>query len=109
ESVTAKDEALSHWVMRTTAGRTLEWDAQIIEDKPDEMISWQSLADSDVDNAGSVRFTPTADKLGTVVKVSMKISPLGGKLGIAIAKLAGEDPEKQLAEDLSRFKKLLES
>jgi uncharacterized membrane protein len=109
ESVTQAGPCTSHWVMRTTRGKRLAWDAQIIEEKPNEMISWQSLPDSDVDNAGSVWFTPTSDGRGTVVKVSMKYSPPGGKVVAALAKVLGGDGEKNLEEDLVRFKALLES
>lgn len=108
QSVTQTGEGVSHWVMKTSQGKTLEWDAQIIEDKPGQMISWQSLEGADVDNAGSVWFTPAAGGTGTVVKVSMKYSPPGGKLGAIMAKLMGASAEKQMAEDLFRLKSLLE-
>src|ERR1043166_5260979 len=48
ESVTEIDECTSRWAMKTSRGKTLEWEAHIIEDKPGEMISWQSLPGSDV-------------------------------------------------------------
>jgi uncharacterized membrane protein len=73
------------------------------------MISWQSLDGADVDNAGSVWFTPAAGGRGTVVKVAMKYSPPGGKLGSLLAKLMGDNAEKQMAEDLFRMKSLLET
>lgn len=108
QSVTRGDGGISHWVIKTSHGRTLEWDARIIEDKPGQMISWQSLEGADMDNAGSVWFTP-GDSGGTVVKVSMKYSPPGGKIGVAIAKFLGDDPGKEMVEDLSRLKEILES
>jgi uncharacterized membrane protein len=109
QTVTPRDDTtISHWVVKTSHGRTLEWDARIIEDKPGQMISWQSLEGADMDNAGSVWFTPAAGGSGTVVKVSMKYSPPGGKLGAVIAKLLGDDPEKEMEEDLTRLKDLLE-
>jgi uncharacterized membrane protein len=109
DSVTQRGDGISHWIVKTSHNRTLEWDARIIEDKPGQLISWQSLEGADMDNAGSVWFTPTTDGSGTVVKVSMKYSPFGGKIGVAIAKLFGEDPKKELEEDLSQLKHLLES
>lgn len=109
QSVTEIGDGVSHWVMRTSHGRTLEWDARLIEDKPGQMISWQSLEGADVDNAGSVWFTPATGGRGTVVKVAMKYSPPGGKLGTALAKFIGEDAGKQMAGDLFRLKSLLET
>src|ERR1043166_3427004 len=69
QSVTQTGDGISHWVMKTSRGKMLEWDARIIEDKPGQMISWQSLEGADVDNAGSVWFMPVAGGTGTVVKV----------------------------------------
>jgi len=109
KSVTERGDGTSHWIMETSKGKELEWDARIIEERPNEMISWQSLEEADVDNAGSVWFTPAAGGRGTVVRVSMKYSPPGGKVGVAIAKLTGQSAEKELAEDLFRFKALMES
>jgi uncharacterized membrane protein len=109
QSVSPRDGAVSHWVVKTSHGRTLEWDARVIEDKPGQMISWQSLEGADMDNAGSVWFTAAEGGSGTVVKVSMKYSPPGGKLGAVIAKFFGDDPEKEMQEDLARLKEILES
>jgi uncharacterized membrane protein len=109
KSVAEVGEGKSHWVMKTSKGKELEWDARIIEERPGEMISWQSLEDADVDNAGSVWFTPVPGGNATVVRVQMKYSPPGGKIGAAIARMTGQDPEIELAEDLSRFKILMES
>lgn len=109
QSVTQTGEGISHWVVKTSHDRTLEWDARLIEDKPGQMLSWQSLEGADVDNAGSVWFTPATGGRGTVVKVSMKYSPPGGKFGAMMAKLFGDSAEKQMAEDLFRLKSLLET
>jgi uncharacterized membrane protein len=109
KSVTELDDGSSHWVMKTSMGKELQWDARIIEDRPNEMISWQSLENADVDNAGSVWFTAAAGGRGTIVKVSMKFSPPGGKVGAALAKLTGHSAEKELAKDLFRFKALMET
>jgi uncharacterized membrane protein len=108
KSVTQTGDGISHWVVKTAAGKEFEWDARLIEDKPGQMISWQSLDGADIDNAGSVWFTPTASGQGTVVKVSMKYSPPGGKLGALLGRFLGDDAEKEMAADLLRLKNLLE-
>jgi uncharacterized membrane protein len=109
KSVTERGNGTSHWIIETSKGKELEWDARIIEDRPNEMISWQSLEGADVENAGSVWFTPAPSGRGTVVRVSMKYSPPGGKVGAILAKLTGQGAEKELAEDLFRFKALMET
>jgi len=109
ESVTEAGGGTSHWVLKTGHGKMLEWDARLIEDKPGQMISWQSLEGADVDNAGSVWFTAAPGAGSTEVKVAMKYSPPGGKLGLAMAKFFGENPDEEMAEDLGRLKALLEA
>lgn len=109
QSVTQRGDGVSHWVVRTVLDQTLKWDAKIIEDKPGQMISWQSLEGADMENAGSVWFTPSADGHATAVKVVMKYSPPGGKLIARMAKFFGGDAGKEMEEDLSKLKSLLES
>jgi uncharacterized membrane protein len=109
KSVKKKSEGISHWVVETAKGLELEWDAQIIEDKPDEMISWRSLEGAEVHNAGSVWFKAASGNRGTVVKVAIRYSPPAGKVGAAFAKLAGDSAERQIANDLFRLKSLLET
>jgi len=99
----------SHWVARGPLGMSVEWDAETIEDRPNEVISWRSLDGSDVDTAGSVHFRPAPAGRGTEVRVSLKYDPPAGKVGAAVAKLFGESPDHQVQADLSRFKSLLEA
>src|SRR5215475_360532 len=47
---------LSHWAARLPAGMKVEWDAEIINEAPNELIAWRSLEGAQVPNAGSVRF-----------------------------------------------------
>jgi len=98
----------SHWVARGPLGVSVEWDAELIEDRP-EVISWRSLPGSDVDKAGSVHFTAAPAGRGTEVRVALKYDPPAGKVGAAVARLLGESPEKQIEADLARFKSMLES
>jgi uncharacterized membrane protein len=98
----------SHWVAKAPAGTTVEWDAEITEDRPNELIAWRSLEGADVDSAGTVRFEQAPGGRGTVVKLEMHYHPPAGALGAGIAKLFGEDPEWQVKEGLRRFKQLME-
>lgn len=107
-SVEVLDSTRSHWVVSAPAGATVEWDAEIVSDRPNELISWRSLEKADVDNAGSVIFKSTPSH-GTEVKVTLRYSPPAGKVGTAIAKLFGQEPKQQIAGDLRRLKQLLET
>jgi len=105
--VETTNDGQSHWVAKGPLGLRVEWDAKIIRDEPGKAIAWQSLPGADVDNAGSVHFR--AVQAGTEVRVNLKYDPPGGQLGTAVAKLFGENPQRQVQEDLFRFKTLIET
>ena len=97
----------SHWIAEGPTGNA-EWDAEIYNDKPNELIAWRSLPGSDITNAGSVRFTPLGAR-GTEVKVILNYNVPGGKLSALMAKLFGREPGQMIAEDLRRLKQILET
>ena len=112
ESVTVIDDRRSHWVAKAPAiaGGTVEWDAEIINDEPNALIAWRSLANADVDNAGSVRFVPAADGSGaTDVKVVIDYIPPAGRVGKWVARMFGEAPDQQIEDDLRKFKQVMET
>ena len=109
ESVHVTGADRSHWVAKAPAGSTVEWDAEIYNEKENELIAWRTLENADVDSAGSVRFEPATGGRGTTLRVSLKYDPPGGTLGALVARLFGENPEQQIDEDLRRFKQLMET
>jgi uncharacterized membrane protein len=108
EAVTVLDSQRSHWVTQAPLGTKVEWDAEIVNDVEDELIAWRSLPGADIGNAGSVRFKP-APNGGAEVQVTLEYDPPAGELGAALARFLGEDPERQVEEDLQRFKRAIES
>jgi uncharacterized membrane protein len=109
ESVRVIDETRSHWVAKGPAGTKVDWDAVIHNEIENELIAWRSLPGADVNNAGSVHFNEAAGGGGTEVRVILSYEPPAGKVGAAVAKLLGEDPSKQLEDDLRRFKQVMEA
>ncbi|HEY8459805.1 MAG TPA: SRPBCC family protein [Blastocatellia bacterium] len=109
ESVREMGNGRSRWVAKGPAGGTVKWDAEITEDRPNELIAWRSLDGADVDNVGTVRFERAPGGRGSIVKVKMRYSPPAGALGAAVARLFGENPEWQVKDDLRRFKQLIET
>lgn len=109
ESVQVTGENRSHWVAKAPAGTTVEWDAEITEDRPNELIAWRSLEGADVNNSGSVRFERAPGGRGTEVTVELQYDPPGGVIGASIARLFGEEPEQQIKGDLARFKQVMET
>jgi uncharacterized membrane protein len=109
ESVTVHDAMHSHWVSRGPAGSKVEWEAEIIHEVPGEVIGWRSIEGSSVKNAGSVQFKPATGGRGTEVRVELRYDPPAGRLGAAVSRLLGENPERQIREDLRRLKMILET
>ncbi len=107
ESVTVLDGRRSRWTAKAPAGARVEWDAEIHNEIPNELIAWRSLPGADVDNAGSVHFRSLGDGR-TEVRVILRYDPPTGRLGAAIARLFGEAPSQQVSADLERFKEVME-
>ena len=108
-SVTELDRRRSRWVAKAPAGRTVEWEAEIIHEITGELIGWRSVEGADVVNAGSVSFKPAPGGRGTVVRVRLQYDPPAGKVGATVAWLLGHDPAASIREDLRRFKQLMET
>lgn len=106
ESVERITDTLSRWRAKAPAGTSVEWNAEIINEVPDQVIGWRSIEGSDVVSAGSVHFDETGR--GTRVRVRLQYSPPGGKVGDAVARLFGSDAATQIRQDLQRFKQLVE-
>jgi uncharacterized membrane protein len=109
ESVRTTGDNRSHWVAKAPAGTSVEWDAEITEDRPGELIAWRSLEGADVDNSGSVHFERATGGRGTIVRVEMEYDPPGGVIGAAVARLFGEEPGQQAHEALRCFKQVMEA
>jgi uncharacterized membrane protein len=108
ESVRVMDHRRSYWKAKAPLGATVEWVAEITEDRPNQLIAWRSLEGSDVPNSGQVRFVPAPRDRGTEVHVELTYDPPGGIIGATVAKLFGEEPSQQVDGDLRRFKQVLE-
>lgn len=109
ESVQQLDERRSRWVAKGPMAMRLEWTSEITADRPGEEIAWRTLEDSGAANAGSVRFEAAPADRGTLVRVSLHYSPVGGALGAGLVRLLGHDPQSRVREDLRRFKQVMET
>jgi uncharacterized membrane protein len=109
KDVESIDSQRSHWKAEGALGKDVEWDAEILNERENEMIAWRSLPGGDVDTAGSIHFRPLSHNGGTEVTLSMKYNPPAGKVGAQLATLFGEGLEKKLDEDLRRFKQVMET
>jgi uncharacterized membrane protein len=96
------------WTAAAPLGMSVEWDAEIVNEKEGELIAWRSLPGSQVDIAGSVQFRPVDNGRSTEVRVEMKYNPPAGRMGAALAWLFGDDGERQVRESLHAFKQRME-
>lgn len=107
EKVEEIDQTHSRWTAKGPAGvGSVSWEAEIVEDHQNEMISWRSLPGSTVDNAGQVRFRETPG--GTEIKVQMSYRLPAGDVGGAAAKLFSPMAERIMRNDIRDLKNVLE-
>jgi uncharacterized membrane protein len=109
ESVRFTADRRSHWVSRGPLGTRVSWDAEIVEDRPDEHIAWASIPGSDLENSGWVHFADAPGGRGTEVTVSLTYNPPAGSTGAAVARLLGSDASTAVREDLRHFKQIMEA
>ncbi|MFD5328490.1 SRPBCC family protein [Streptomyces sp. NPDC127092] len=102
EEVRQLDDRHCHW--RTTiAGVTREFDTEIVDQLPDERISWRTVG-GDVGQRGVVTFVRTDDS-HTRVDLAMEVEPrsLADKAGAAVGAV-----DSRVEGDLYRFKEFIE-
>lgn len=109
ESVTELSQTQSHWVAKGPGGSRVEWDAEIFNEKKNELISWRSLEEADFVSAGSVRFEAGPEGHGTFVRVTINYNPPAGKVGASLVQLIGAEPAQLIEEDLRRLKQIMEA
>ena len=97
----------STWTVVGPGDSSYQFQSQITQDIPNELIAWETLPDSDIHSSGFVRFDEIRDG-STRVTVQMSYVPPVGALGHAVAQLFGVDPRQSMHEDLMRLKTLLE-
>jgi len=106
ERVEVLDQTRSRWTVKGPAGAPISWDADLINDKPGELIAWRTTDSTLVNHAGSVTFEPAGR--GTRVRVSLQYDPPGGRFGHAVASLVSADAGSRVAHDLAEFKRAVE-
>lgn len=109
ESVEQLDDTRSHWILRLPTGvGTVSWDAQIVKDKPGEVIGWSSLPGSIIDNAGKVFFRDAEDGKGTIVDVIISYQPPVGGVGASIATVLNPVFKNMVDTDVRNFKQYMD-
>lgn len=102
------DDKRSHWVAQLPTGAAVEWDSEIVNEKPNEWIAWRSTA-GDVQTGGLVRFERAPGGRGTILKTDFTYTPPAGAAGASVGKLLNSITEQQVKSELRRFKQLIET
>ncbi|HEX2692827.1 MAG TPA: SRPBCC family protein [Gemmatimonadaceae bacterium] len=108
DSVRITSGRRAHWKVKGPPGLGIEFDAEIVTDTPNELISWESVDSAEIENSGTVRFRPAAGNRGTEIELQMNFKPKGGAVGQRIAKYFSAIPKTQMMNDLRRFKQIIE-
>ncbi len=109
EEVNEIDDKTSTWTAKIPGGMgTVEWDAEIVRERTNHLIAWRSLPDSEIENAGEVRFEKDPRGRGTIVETTISYRPPAGEIGEYAAKLFNPAFEKTIKSDLKQFKKIME-
>jgi uncharacterized membrane protein len=109
ESVEVLTDERAHWVAHLPLLGRVEWTSRLTEDKPGERLAWMSEADTPLRNLGWVSFTDAPLGRGTEVQAVIAYEPPAGRLGYAFAQTFGRLPLMKAAQDLRRFKQLMET
>lgn len=109
DSVVELDNGTSHWIARGPLDTKIEWDAEIYNEKENELIAWRSLENADIVNAGTVRFESAPGNRGTRLRVTINYNIPAGAIGKNIAHIMSNDPAQLIDHDMRRFKQLMEA
>lgn len=107
ESVTSLGNGRSRWVAKLPGEKRVEWDAEIVNEIPGQLVAWKTIGDPDVAHAGSVHFTAAPNGRATDMRIVLDYEPPGGRLGALVAAFTrhfGQDPDTKIREELERFK-----
>ena len=78
ESVETLDSKRSYWRGRRVGGKTLEWNAEIVADVENELISWRTFGGGPIAHAGMVLFVAAPGGRGTEIHVQVIYEPPSG-------------------------------
>ncbi|MFI7585544.1 SRPBCC family protein [Spongisporangium articulatum] len=102
ESIRQIDATHTHWVT-SVAGVHREFDAEITQQRPDEVVAWESTG-GDTRHAGVVTFEPIdADTTRVTVSIDWEPSGVAEKVGAAV-----NIDDRQVRSDAKRFKEFIE-
>jgi uncharacterized membrane protein len=108
DSVVETDSKRSHWKARVPGGLgTIEWKAEIVEERPGSFLGWNSMPGAVVENAGKVEFKRIAEDWTELTAIISYRAPLG-IAGQGLSKLLNPVFENMITQDILNFKRFIE-
>ena len=107
--LTNATEQGAHWRFEAPLGRTLGWDARVVDERPGELVAWEAAEGADLRNEGTVEFRDAPGDWGTEITLRVRFDPPAGLLGDAAARVLDDPPKLVLEKALRRFKSLVET
>jgi len=109
-SVTEIDAKHSHWEGEIPGGiGRIKWNAEIVKEEEGQMIGWQSIPNSTINNAGKVSFKDALGGQATELEVVISYHAPAGEIGAGIAKWLNPVLEKMIRQDIMNFKEYIET
>jgi uncharacterized membrane protein len=103
------DERHSRWTVAGPGGKTIVGISEIVEERPGELIRWQTEPDANPRQEGTVTFQELGHGRGTVVRHVIRYHLRGGTLAALAAKFTGHGIDAVARENLRRLKQWIEA
>lgn len=107
--ITPTSDTRARWKINAPLGQTVEWDAELTEERAGEFVSWKADDGAPIENEGSIEFRPAPGDRGTVATLRFRFAAPGGAIGASVANLFDFVPEKIAAQALRSFQSLAET
>lgn len=108
ESVEQTDTTHSEWTAKIPGvPSSISWKAEIVREREDSLLSWESLPGADIENAGKIEFWDSGERATLIHATITYRAPLG-KAGEELARIFNRTFERMVQEDLENFAKIME-
>jgi uncharacterized membrane protein/CBS domain-containing protein len=95
------------WEVEGIAGYPVNWETEVTEVKPNELIRWKNKGDGEIGQSGELKLESINDE-STRLQIEMNYEPFGGRFGHFIAGVFHRDPKSEMDDDLMRLKTYIE-
>jgi uncharacterized membrane protein len=94
------------WTFNTARGGQTQWDTEITEDEPGQLIAWRSVDNGIVEHGGSIRFLQGPQDRGTIARLELRWRSIAAGVGPL---LGVTQPDFYVGETLRQLKAIVET